>query len=250
MIVYGSMNTKTKNTGELIFGVHSIIELLTTKKRKLISVYTTKEPPARWDEIVRLLPKYVPIQYVGREVLHRIAGTTDHQSIIAWAMPFVYRTKFFESKQQPFLIMLDGIQDPHNLGAILRSAYCTGVDGVIITKKKSAPLTATAIKSSAGLAERLEIFTVTSAAEGVQKLKAAGYAIYLATTKGKNALEICYQRPLCVVIGNEAVGISKDILSSGEQVTLPQRTPDISYNASVAAGILLFEIAFRSSEKI
>ena len=235
--------TKSKANGELIFGMHSIIELLKAKRRRLIKVYTTRKPPERWDQVQKLLPRGIDIQYVDREVLNRLAGTTDHQNIIAWATPFVTRKKFFESKKQPFLLMLDGIQDPHNLGAILRSAYCTGVDGIIITEKRSAPINATAIKASAGLAEHQEIIIVSSAAHGIIQLKGAGYTPYLATINGKNALTITYEQPLCIVIGNEATGISKDILSSGVQVTLPQRTHDISYNASVAAGILLFLIS-------
>ena len=236
--------------GELIFGVHSILELLAAKRRKIISVYTTKRQPESWEKIVRLLPKSVNIQYVDREVLHKIAGTTDHQGILAWVTPFVGRKSFFDSRKQPFLLMLDGIQDPHNLGAILRSAYCTGVDGVIITKRKSAPLTATAIKASAGLAEHQEIYFSASASHAVQELKAAGYHIYLATISGKNALEVEYQRPFCLVIGNEAVGISREILSAGTQVTLPQRSEDISYNASVAAGILLFLVGVMPRQEL
>ena len=87
-----------------------------------------------------------------RDVLNRLAQTTDHQSVVAWANPFNIRKKFFEPAKSPFLLLLDSIQDPRNLGAILRSAYCTGVDGVIICGKNSAPLNATALKSSAGLA--------------------------------------------------------------------------------------------------
>ena len=235
------MTKKTeKSQGELIFGVHPILELLKAKRRKLISIYTTKRHPDSWEKIVKLLPRHLNIQYVDRDVLHKIAGTTDHQGIIAWAMPFIARSSFFDSRKHRFILMLDGIQDPHNLGAILRSAYCTGVDGVIITRKNSSPLNATAIKASAGLAERLEIFFVNSASQAVPLLKAAGYNIYLATISGENALDVSCKHPLCLVIGNEAVGISREILSSGVQITLPQKTEDVSYNASVAAGILLF----------
>lgn len=236
---------KSKKTiGELIFGIHPVVELLKAKKRKLISLYTTKPTPKGFKQIERVLPKYpVPIQYVARDVLHRMAGTTDHQGIVAWVQPFGYRKKFFDPQKEPFLVMLDGIQDPRNLGAILRSAYCTGVDGVILPKKGTAPLTAAAIKASAGLAEHLAITVVSSVQAAVQELKQAGYTLYLATFDGKNATACDYQLPLCAVIGNEEVGVSSSILQSGVHVTLPQRTTDISYNASVAAGILCFTIA-------
>ena len=138
--------------------------------------------------------------------------------------------------------MIDGVQDTRNLGAILRSAYCTGVDGIILVKKNSAPLNGSTYKASAGLAEHLEIYEAPSAIYAAQELKKAGYGIYLATLGGENGLTTPYQKPLCIVIGNEATGVSPEIFSLGEQVTLPQRHTNISYNASVAAGILLFLI--------
>jgi len=228
---------------ELIYGVHPIIELLKAKRRSLVTLYTTKPVPKAWTLIEPLLPPKVQIQYVSREVLTRMAQTSDHQSIIGLATPFIKRTKFFDPLKSPFLILLDSIQDPRNLGAILRSAYCTGVNGVIMCGKNSAPLNATAFKSSAGLAEHLEIYEASTAAAAILELKQARYHLYLATLSGNNATTITYEKPLCLVIGNEATGISKNLLSSGTQIRLAQRTSDISYNASVAAGILLFLIA-------
>jgi len=232
--------------GELIFGINPVVELLKAKRRKLISVYTTKPTPQAFDEIQKLWPKYpVAIQYVAREVLDRMVGTTDHQSVVAWTHAFGYRKKFFEPQKQKFLVMIDGVQDPRNLGAILRSAYCTGVDGAIIIKRGGAQLTGVAIKSSAGLSEHLDIYVAQSAASAVIELKNAGYNIYLATFDGESAVSHNYTSPLCVVIGGEGSGISKSILSAGKHVTLPQKAKDISYNASVAAGILLFVVAMK-----
>lgn len=230
--------------GELIFGIHPTVEVLKAKRRKLISVYTTKPTPHAFTDIEKVWPKYpVPIQYVSREVLDRMAGTSDHQGVVAWTKAFPYRKIFFDPKKHKMLVMLDGIQDPRNLGAILRSAYCTGVDGVILIKKGGSQLTGIAIKSAAGLSEHLEIYCAQSAPEAVIDLKNAGYGIYLAVFDGENATTCDYQDPLCVVIGGEGYGITKSILSSGTRVTLPQKQNDISYNASVAAGILLFLIS-------
>jgi 23S rRNA (guanosine2251-2'-O)-methyltransferase len=232
---------KSAPQGELIIGIHPLIELLKAKRRKLISIYTTKPTPKAWAEIEKLMPKYpVNIQYVAREVLHKMGGTTDHQGVISWVMPYQFRKTPFEAKNAPFLLMLDGIQDVHNLGAILRTAYCTGVDGVVLTKKNSAPLNAAALKASAGLAEHLQIYVAPSAEAAALELKQAGYEIYLATFGGTNATKVSYAQPCCIVIGGEGFGISKQIYRHGTQITLPQQTADISYNASVAAGILLF----------
>jgi 23S rRNA (guanosine2251-2'-O)-methyltransferase len=237
---------KVPKGGELIYGIHPIIELLKAKRRKINSVYTTNPTPKAWDQIAALLPSYVPVNYVTRESLFNIAQTTDHQGVVAWAQPFVFRRKFFEVTKQKNLVMLDGIQDSRNLGAIIRSAYCTNADGIIIINKGGAPLNASAIKSSAGLAEHVEIYQAPSAYVAAQELKKAGYTIYLATFKGESALTVNYQQPMCMVIGGEGFGISRDIFDMGIHVTLPQKTTEISYNASVAAGILLFLAATKN----
>lgn len=235
------MAKKTKPVGELIFGINPLIELLKAKRRKLISIYTTRPEPKAWGRISKLMPKYpVAIQYVSRDVLHKMAGSTDHQGIIAWVHPYPFRKKFFDPERQKFLVMLDGIQDPRNLGAILRSAYCTGVDGAIITKKGSAPLNVVALKASAGLAEHLEIFVSPSALHAAQLLQESGYNMYLATFDGEDATRCEYKKPLCVIVGSEGFGVSKSIMKFGIHITLAQRASGISYNASVAAGILLF----------
>ena len=238
---------QTKNL-ELVFGVHPIIELLKAKRRKLVTIYTTKPAPKAWELIAPLLSKETQFQVVTRDVLTRLAGTPDHQSVVAWATPLVKRKKFFEPAKSPFLLLLDGIHDPRNLGAILRSSYCTGVDGVILCGKNSAPLNAVALKSSAGLAEHLDIFEAPHALGAITEVKKAGYGIYLATLSGDDALKVTYTQPLCLVIGNEATGVSRNLLSSGTQIRLPQRDADMSYNASVAAGILLFLIGSGSGK--
>ena len=235
---------QTKQNSELIFGIHPVVELLKAKKRRLQIIYTTKPTPKAWDEIAPLLPKGIQIQYVDREVLHKLAFTTDHQGVVAYAAPFKFRSTFFEPAKHKFLVMLDGIQDPRNLGAILRSAYCTNVDGIVLIKRGGIGLTPTALKAAAGLAEYLDIHIAPSAPAAQMLLKKAGYHMYLAVIKdGKNAMQETYQQPACLVIGSEGTGISKELRSQGTLISLPQSRPDISYNASVAAGILLCTMA-------
>jgi 23S rRNA (guanosine2251-2'-O)-methyltransferase len=241
------MKSKFNSVQELVYGAHPIHELLKAKRRQIKAIYTLKPEPKSFAAIRALLPKYIHVEYRSREELSRLAGTTDHQGIVAWAGPFVWRKKPFDPKEQRVLLMLDGIQDTRNLGAILRSAYCTGVHGVVVTRKRSAPMNASAIKASAGLAEHVQMYQVASAKQGIQELKAAGYHIYIAALakNSQDAARIAYQAPMCVVIGSEGTGVSADILGQGTVVTLPQRTADISYNASVAAGILLFLVAMQ-----
>jgi len=239
---------KASLTGELIFGIHPVIELLKAKRRKLISIYTTKPEPKAWKNIQKLLPKYpVAIQYVKRDILTKMAGSSDHQGVVAWTQKFPFRKKFFDPKKQKFLVMLDGIQDPRNLGAILRSAYCTGIQGAILTQKSSCPLNAVALKSSAGLAEHMEIFVAPSAQSAAQQLKEVGYNLYISVFDGQDATQCEFKEPLCMVVGSEGLGVSKNIIKHGTPVTLAQRTSDISYNASVAAGILLFLVGTKNN---
>lgn len=232
---------------EIIFGIHPIIELLKAKKRQLYAIYTTKPTPKSWHLIEPLLPKRINLQYVSREVLHKLAGTTDHQGVVGYTTPLVIRKKFFNPLEHPFLVMLDGVQDTRNIGAIIRSAYCTNASGIIITKKNTGPLNASTAKASAGLMEHIDIYETASASTGIQELKGAGYAIYLAALGGTSLTQLQFKQPLCIVIGNENSGISPEILKAGERVMLPQKTSDISYNASVAAGILLFYIATQNN---
>ena len=239
-----SKKSSKKLKYDMIFGPHAIIEMLKAGRRKLMSIYTTKPAPKGYERIARYLPKRIPnIQYVTRNALDGMAKSTEHGGIIALVSPFPYAKEVFDPKKKPFILLLDGIQDIRNLGAILRSAHCVGVDGVVISQKGSAPLTPIAFKTSAGLAEYLNIYIAPSAKAAAIELKKAGYNLYMAVIDGKNALEVSYEKPMCLVIGNEAQGIAKDVQKEGIPITLPQKTPDISYNASVAAGILLFTIA-------
>jgi 23S rRNA (guanosine2251-2'-O)-methyltransferase len=247
---YFMQNTRNKKQkdvqGEILYGIHPIVELLKAKKRKLLALYTTKPIPQAFAQIEALMPKYpVQINYVSRETLARMAGTPDNQSVVALAAPFAYRSTFFSPDKSPFLLMLDGIQDVRNLGAILRSAYCVGIDGIIITQRKSAPLQAAALKASAGLAEHLPIYLASSSLAAAQQLKEAGYNLYITNFKGENAAKISYTYPLCLVIGSEGTGVNPAIFKFGTQVTIPQRSQDISYNASVAAGIMLFLVSHK-----
>lgn len=236
------MTKKAKQApGELIFGINPIVEVLKARKRKIISIYTTKPEPKGFVQIQNLMPVYpVAMQYVARDVLHRMAGTTDHQGVIAWVHPYGYRQKPFDGQKQPLLILLDGIQDPRNVGAIIRSAHCVGADGIILPQKNCSPLTGVAFKSSAGLAEHMQIYQPASSEAAVQELKAAGYAIYLAVFSGADLRTVAFNQPACLVVGSEGFGISSSLLRSGTHITIPQQSTDISYNVSVAAGIILF----------
>jgi 23S rRNA (guanosine2251-2'-O)-methyltransferase len=235
-------------SGEQLYGAHAIIEMLKAGRRKLISIYTTKPYPKSWTRVQPYLPKSVPnIQYVSKDVLDRMTSNAEHMGVVAWVSPFKFATKMFTPAKHPSILLLDSVQDVRNLGAILRSAYCTGVQGVVLCKSLSAPLTPAAIKAAAGLSEHLDIYVAASMKQAVVEAKQAGYTLYMAVLDGENAMNVQFKKPSCLVIGNEAVGIQPSMRKDGVLVTLPQRTSDISYNASVAAGILLFVMSQKLS---
>lgn len=239
------MKSQSPQSLELIYGLHPVIELLTAKRRQIRTLYTTKPEPKNFSHIKALLPAHIPVQYRSRQELTHLVGTTDHQGIVVWATPLPIRKKPFSPSTHKVLVMLDGIQDTRNMGAIIRSAYCTGINGIIITTKSSAPINASTLKASAGLAEHIDIYQVPSAKHGILELQKLGYNIYIAALakNAHNAANVTFQAPLCIVIGSEEAGVSSDILNKGTLVMLPQKRPNLSYNASVAAGILLFLIA-------
>lgn len=233
-------------TLSVVYGVHPVTELLTQKRRKVSEIFVLNPEPKIWKTLKSLLPAYPhTVHRVSREVLAQKAGSTDHQGIVAFAAAYPFRKKFFDPQKHPFLLLLDGIQDVRNVGAIIRSAYCTGVNGIILCKKQGATVTAAALKASAGLAERIEIYEAPSVAAALQELKKASYHLYVTALGGKSDLKTTtFQKPLCLVVGNEGKGVSAESKKAGTIVTLPQQSSDISYNASVAAGIVLFLIAF------
>jgi len=229
-----------------IYGVHPIIELLQSKRLKIGAIYTLKNPIKSWTAISKLIPSHIQVSMVTRETLDNVTGTKDHQGILAFVGEFPFSQAMFTPEKQKFVIILDEIQDVRNLGAILRSAYCTGVDGVVLVRDNAASLTAAAIKSSAGLAMHLPIHIAGTVKSAVHDLKKSGYHIYCATLGGTESVaNFKFQEPAVLIVGNEEVGISADVAKLGTKILLPQRRSDISYNASVAAGILMYTIGLQ-----
>ena len=234
------------NNLEVVYGAYPIIELLKAGKRKLSCIYTTKPYPRAWQRITQALGnKRIEIRHVDKSTLDKIAGSNDHMGVVAIASPFVWHKEIFTPAKHPLVLALDGVQDVKNMGAILRSAYCTGFNAVILTRKGCAPLNAAALKASAGLAHHLNIFLAPSLESALQALQQHKYVNYLAVPNGgQDIRQTSINKPLCLVIGNEEKGINKSLLAQGKLITLPQTTANCSYNASVAAGILMFYLSY------
>lgn len=241
-----SKNKKQSIETEALFGIHPIIEALKAKRRKLISIYMTNPEPKGFERIKPFLPKHgsYQINYASKDALTRICGSSEHMGVIAWMGRFPFQKNFFDPEKTPKILLLDSVQDVRNLGAILRSAHCTNFDGVVLCRGKSANFTPAASKASAGLAEHLKIFQAASVAQAVELCKKAGYNLYMSVIDGEDIRISKIKNPLCLVIGNEEKGISKEVAKHGYKITLPQKNDTISYNASVAAGILMFQLSF------
>jgi 23S rRNA (guanosine2251-2'-O)-methyltransferase len=232
-----------KDEGDIIYGMHPISEVIQAKKRKIYEVYGTESKLHELGHLLKKLPSYTKIISLDRSKIEHLTKTPDHQSIAARVAPFLYKKDFFHPAQCPVVLVCDGVQDTKNMGALLRSAYCTNIMGIVIPEKSTVSITAAALKSSAGLAEYLEVYQAKTIKSALEEAKKAGYHIYLAAAKGKHISDMSFKTPCCIVIGNEHEGIHPSLFSYGEIISLKQKTPTISYNASVAGGILLYRIA-------
>ena len=191
--------------------------------------------------------RQIPVKEVDRTKLDFLSGIAPHQGIIALAAAKDYCTLddilayAEEQNEPPFLVILDELEDPHNLGAIIRTAECTGVHGVIVPKRRSASLSYTVGKASAGAIEYMRVARVTNIAKTIDELKARGVWVYGADMNGTDYLDCDLSGACAIVIGNEGKGISRLVREKCDViVSLPMKGHINSLNASVAAGVLMY----------
>ncbi len=189
------------------------------------------------------------VSFVTKERLDEMSRTGHHQGVIAYAASFEYASvkdilkKAEEKGEPPFIILLDEIEDPHNLGAIIRTACLAGAHGVIVTKRRSAGLTATVVRASAGAIHYVPVAKVTNLVQTMEELKKQGIWFVCADMDGTSMYETDLKGPIGLVIGNEGSGVSRLVKKSCDLVTsIPMKGQIDSLNASVAAGVLMYEI--------
>lgn len=193
--------------------------------------------------------KDVMIKYVTKERLDQISETGKHQGVIAYAAAYEYAeledifAKAAEKNEDPFLIILDNIEDPHNLGAIIRTANLAGVHGVIIPKNRAVGLTATVARTSAGALNFTPVVKVTNISKTIQTLKDKGLWFVCADMGGTEMYKLNLKGPIGLVIGNEGEGVSRLVRENCDMIaSIPMKGDIDSLNASVAAGVLAYEI--------
>lgn len=189
------------------------------------------------------------IKYVEKERLDQLSQTGKHQGVIAVAAAYEYAEledimqAAQDSGRPPFLFLLDGIEDPHNLGAIIRTAYQAGAHGVIIPKNRAVGLTATVARTSAGALNYLPVARVTNMAQTIEALKKEGMWFACAAMDGDVMYDVNLTGPIGLVIGSEGEGVSRLVREKCDyQVSIPMEGKLDSLNASVAAGVLAYEI--------
>lgn len=189
------------------------------------------------------------INYVSRERLDQLSETRAHQGVIAQVAAYEYSTveeilaRAEEKGEPPFLVLLDNVEDPHNLGAIIRTANLVGAHGVIIPKRRSVGLTSTVAKTSAGAINYTPVAKVTNIVRTIEELKERGIWFVCADMGGETMYRLNLTGPIGLVIGNEGEGVSRLVREACDfTVSIPMKGDIDSLNASVAAGVLAYEI--------
>lgn len=234
----------------LVIGRHPVESALQSK-RDANKLFIQEDSGGRViDEILALAQEAnVPYTFVPKSKLDQMAADQNHQGVILSASPVEYATidELLEvaaaRNEEPFFLLLDGIEDPHNLGSILRTAEATGVHGVIILKHRAVGLTPIVAKASAGAMERVKVARVTNMVDTIEELKERGLWIFGSDMDGTDYRQWNTQGAIGLVIGNEGKGISTLVQKHVDgKVKLPMTGQIESLNASVAASLLMYEV--------
>ncbi|MDR1569279.1 MAG: 23S rRNA (guanosine(2251)-2'-O)-methyltransferase RlmB [Oscillospiraceae bacterium] len=244
-------NTDSRAADNILAGRNPIREALRAGRdlEKLMVARGDLSGSAR--EIISIArERHIPIQEVDRVVLDSLSAA--HQGLIAYASAYRYAvlddifSRSAERGEEPFVIILDGITDPHNLGAIIRTAECAGAHGVIVPERRAVGLTTAAVKASAGAVEHIPVVRVTNISKLIDALKERGLWIAAGVTSGEPFDQADITGPIALLIGGEGEGVSRLAMEHCDRkVALPLFGKTESLNASVAAGVLMYEVVRR-----
>lgn len=239
--------------GDLIYGINPVREALRGERRRPLELLAERDNHApRLEELIReALTGGVPVQRRQRQDLERLAGHPHHQGVVlrveafAYAEPEELLDRWRSSGQRAFFVLLDGITDPHNMGAILRSADAAGCHGVFMPRDRSCPVTSIVEKTAAGALAHLPLCQVTNLARTMEELKEEGVWVY--GLAGEAAAGDLYSTDfagdLALVVGSEGSGLRPNIRRHCDGLlAIPMGGGVASLNASVAAGVALFEV--------
>jgi 23S rRNA (guanosine2251-2'-O)-methyltransferase len=234
---------------EIIYGINPVMEAL-RGKRRVFELFARKEGGKRLEEVISLATAQgVPVRFREKNDLARISATEHHQGVVLRVEEFAYAdlrdllSLCRESDHPGLILVLDGIQDPHNLGALIRSAACAGAHGVVIPKDRAVAVTPAAEKASAGSAGRIPVARVSNIAQALEELKKEGFWVYGAAGEaGVSVFRQAFPGPTVFVVGNEGEGLRRLVREKCDLlVSIPMAPGANSLNASVSGAILLFE---------
>jgi 23S rRNA (guanosine2251-2'-O)-methyltransferase len=236
---------------EYIGGKHSVLEALKSG-RTINKIWIAENAQKHLTQPIvgQAKTNGIVVQFVDKRKLDQMTENMQHQGVVAQVAAYDYvevddiLARAAAKNEAPFLLLLDEIEDPHNLGSILRTAECTGVHGVVIPKRRSVGLTATVSKTSAGAVEYVPVARVTNLTQTIEDLKMKGVWVAGTDVAAKqNVYDTDLKIPIAVVIGNENKGVGRLIKESCDfLVKLPMFGQLNSLNASVAAGVLMYEV--------
>ncbi|MCB0283161.1 MAG: 23S rRNA (guanosine(2251)-2'-O)-methyltransferase RlmB [Calditrichae bacterium] len=235
---------------QIIYGRQPVTELLRSNYR-VLSIYIAHDSSGKIvNQILRLAErKNIPIKTIPKNDIQKLTGPVVHQGIAAKAEALhlndqIELFSFIRNIENPFLLIMDQVQDPHNMGAIIRTAEIAGVNAIILPEKGSAQLNATVAKTSAGALFHLPIFQVNDLYTAIDSLNGTGINTWaLMPGSEKSMYDTNLKKPLALVIGSEGEGVRKNIakICTGK-ITIPQFGKIESLNASVASAVVLYEV--------
>ncbi|WP_438940312.1 23S rRNA (guanosine(2251)-2'-O)-methyltransferase RlmB [Facklamia lactis] len=236
---------------EFIYGKHSVLSYLSSGKQVNKLFLQKGLAGEQIGSIMDLVRRNgIVFQEVPKSKLDEMSDGGNHQGVVVATPPFEYsqlEDAFNLARSQDedlFLIILDGIEDPHNLGSIIRTADAVGVHGIIIPKRRAVGLTNVVAKTSTGAIEHVPIIRVTNLSQTIQKLQSEGVWVFATDMIGEDMRKWNSSGPLALVIGNEGQGVSDLVAKTADgKVTIPMIGHVQSLNASVAAAVLMYEVA-------
>jgi 23S rRNA (guanosine2251-2'-O)-methyltransferase len=233
-----------------IYGRHPVGEALRARPREVQRLFVASGRGERLSDILRVAERHgITVAAVSKHALEELVGDVPHQGIVAAVVAFTYVDiddvvqEVLQKGEAPLIVALDQVQDPHNLGSLVRSAFALGAHGLLMPKDNSCEVTPTVVKSSAGATAHLPIARVTNLRRALEELKRAGlWVVGAAAGQGRAPWEVDFTSPTVLVIGSEGWGLRRLIGESCDLlVQIPMPGPLGSLNASVAGGVLLYE---------
>lgn len=232
-------------------GIHAVREALESGRALERIVIARGRHGDRIEELVASAREHgVPVRFEERAQVDRLAGTSQHQGVVAMAgakqalgIEDLIRQEAAKPQNAKLLVVLDGVEDPHNLGAVIRSSLAAGAGGVILPERRAAGLNETVARAAAGALEHLPVARVVNVSRAIEELKEAGYWIVGLDEKAKqNYTEVDFTTPTALVLGGEGAGLHDLVRKRCDfLVSIPTTGPVRSLNVSVAAGVVLFE---------